>query len=253
MPISLPVSPGGAAFLVPPGFPPQREQSWTSDLVHAQEFLCYLCELTLASASRELPGFSWLELLILSELVLGRPFMLPEDPLQRRPSAGKLLQRFRWAMRKICQGFSSWLSILGNHTASLACLRPLAISSGYAATSFSFPLDVGMHREVSIAILRHQGPLSRGEEGMFRDGVLTRPAAPFKPRSLPGWRRGVTLSQLPPRVGPGPSHPGGPSPTPGHGYSFRCPTKGCTHVHLVLSRPVPGRDSRGHRRWPTAR
>ena len=88
---------------------------------------------------------------------------------------------------------------------------------------------------------------------MFRDGVFTRPAGPFKPRSLPGWRRGAALSQLPPRVGAADSQQDGGAPTLGHGYEFRCPTAGCTHVHRVLAKPVPGKDSRGHRRWPTAR
>ena len=206
-------------------------------------------------ASERLPGISWPELLIWAEQQAQMNWGDPAGPLDRRPAAGKLVATFRAAVLSATRGHPELGRLLRRHPSSLARLRPLAITGGYAATWLVpfFPESVG--QQVSLCLLRHQARLATGEAALFLRGELTRPMTFFRARALPQWRRGppppqggATLPLPPPPLPPAcPSSQASSSVRP---YAYRCSTPGCQHVHVQPSRPAMVLNTYGHLRYP---
>ena len=84
---------------------------------------------------------------------------------------------------------------------------------------------------------------------MFLAGSFSRPVCPFRSRALPGWGKAASFRRRGQQPVSDSAHPN--VDTVFSGYLYRCGAPGCTHVHQVVARPVPGTDARGYRRWPT--
>lgn len=116
---------------------------------------------------------------------------------------------------------------------------------------YSSPPPVALVREVAVGLLRHQATLSVVDVQLFLAGSLSRPVFPFRSRALPGWGKAASFRRRGQQPVSDPARPAVDAVF--SGYSYRCGTPGCTHVHQVATRPVPGTDSRGCRHWPTPR